>query len=102
MQCSSPFNSFSIFGSYAKGTETRNSDLDILLIVPTKDKVNYFEAALEKMYTKVKKDVIIVTTQEFIEMIKKSSEFNVGNEAKKYHILLYGAEQWYNLIKKVQ
>lgn len=90
-----------VFGSYAKGTETKNSDIDLLLIVPSKDKVNSFEAALEKIYTKIKKDVTIVTTQEFIEMIK-SNKFNVGNEAKKYHILLYGAEQWYSLIKKVQ
>ena len=90
-----------VFGSYAKDLETNKSDLDLLLIVPSKEKINSFETAIHKVYTKVKKDAIIVTTEEFVEMIKKN-EFNVGNEAKKNHILLYGIEQWYALIKKVQ
>ena len=90
-----------VFGSYAKNLETNKSDLDLLLIVPSKEKINSFETAIHKVYTKVKKDAIIVTTEEFVEMIKKN-EFNVGNEAKKNHILLYGIEQWYALIKKVQ
>jgi len=91
-----------IFGGYAKGIETKHSDLDLLLIVPSKDKIPLFERAVKNIYTKIKKEVIIVTTQEFINMIKKSSEFNVGNEAKKHHILLYGAEQWYSIIEKVK
>ncbi|MBI5002357.1 nucleotidyltransferase domain-containing protein [Candidatus Woesearchaeota archaeon] len=90
-----------VFGSYAKGTQTSKSDLDLLLIVPSKEKISLFESAASKIYTKVKKDVTTVTADEFMEMIK-SNKFNVGTEAKKYHILLYGAEQWYNLTRKVQ
>ena len=89
-----------VFGSYAKETKTSKSDLDLLLIVSSKEKISLFENAVNKIYTKVKKDTTIVTTDEFMEMIK-SNKFNVGNEAKKYHILLYGAEQWYHLMRKV-
>src|SRR3989338_3262074 len=92
---------FAVFGSYAKGTQTSKSDLDILLIVPGKENLSLFESAMRKIYTNVKKDTTVVTTDEFIEMIK-SNKFNVGTEAKKHHILLYGAEQWYNLMRKVQ
>ncbi len=91
-----------IFGSYAKETHNRKSDLDLLFILPSKEKIPLFENALQKIYTKIKKNAVIVTIEEFIEMIKKGNEFNVGNEAKKHHILLYGGEQWYNLIKTVQ
>jgi predicted nucleotidyltransferase len=93
---------FAVFGSYAKGTQNSKSDIDFLLIVPSRKKISLFEHALHKIYTKVKKNVVIVTAEEFIEMIKKTNEFNVGNEAKKHHVLLYGAEQWHSLIKKVQ
>ena len=92
---------FAVFGSYAKGTQTSKSDVDILLIVPGKENLSLFESAMRKIYTNVKKDTTVVTTDEFIEMIK-SNKFNVGTEAKKHHILLYGAEQWYNLMRKVQ
>lgn len=88
-----------VFGSYAKGKETVKSDLDILVIVPTQDHISLFETALSKVYTKTKKDVTVVTKDEFVEMVK-SNKFNVGTEAKKYHVLLYGAEQWYNIVKK--
>jgi len=91
-----------VFGSYAKATQNSKSDLDLLLIVPSKEKISLFENAMNKIYTKIKKNVVIVTTEQFLDMIQKSNEFNVGNEAKKYNVLLYGAEQWYNLMRKVQ
>ncbi len=89
-----------IFGSYAKGKEDVKSDLDLLLVVSTQDHISLFETALSKIYIKPKKDITVVTKDEFIEMIK-SNKFNIGTEAKKYHILLYGAEQWYNIVKRV-
>lgn len=89
-----------VFGSYAKGKETLKSDLDLLVIVPAQDYISLFETALSKVYTKTKKDITVVTKDEFVEMIK-NNKFNVGTEAKKYHLLLYGAEQWYNIVKKV-
>lgn len=90
-----------IFGSYAKGKENINSDLDLLVIVSKQDDISLFETALSKVYTKTKKDVTVVTKDEFVEMVK-NNKFNVGTEAKKYHVILYGAEQWYNLIRRVQ
>lgn len=91
-----------IFGSYAKGKETKLSDLDLLLIVPSKQDVNLFENAAQQSYTKVKKHCIVVTMEDFITMLSKSEQFNVGNEARKHHILLYGAEQYYKILEKVK
>lgn len=88
-----------VFGSYAKGKENAKSDLDLLVIVSKQDQISLFETALSKIYIKPKKDITVVTKDEFVKMIK-SNTFNIGTEAKKYHILLYGAEQWYNIVKR--
>jgi len=87
-----------VFGSYAKGTETIRSDLDLLFIVPTKDDIPLLEKAVQQ-YTKVKKGIVVVDVQGFFEMIKSAKTLNVGNEARKHHILLYGAETYYELVK---
>lgn len=90
-----------VFGSYAKGLNKKNSDLDLLFIVPSKDDIAIIEAAALKSYTKVKKGLNIVDSKDFIEMVKNTS-FNVCNEAKKHHIILYGVEAYYSLWGKVR
>ncbi|MEK6867335.1 MAG: nucleotidyltransferase domain-containing protein [Nanoarchaeota archaeon] len=90
-----------VFGSYAKGLETKKSDLDMLLIVPSREVSDMFENAIRKIYAPIKKSPIVVTSGEFMEMIQKGG-FNVGTEAKKHHVILYGAEQWYALIRKAE
>ena len=87
-----------VFGSYAKVKETNKSDIDLLAIVPKREDISEIENAIRKTYTKVRKNIIIVDTEDFKKMIKNQSEFNVGNEAIKHHILLYGGEQFYELI----
>lgn len=94
-----PFFVMLVFGSYAKGTPTKNSDLDILIIVPAKENIPVMEKAAQQ-YTKVKKGIIVVDTQNFTEMIKNPEKLSVGNEAKKHHILIYGTEQYYQLLRK--
>ncbi|MFH1682819.1 MAG: nucleotidyltransferase domain-containing protein [Candidatus Woesearchaeota archaeon] len=88
-----------VFGSYSKGKQNKNSDLDLLAIVPSPESVDKMESALNKIYTQVKKHVVIITSEQFVEMIKKPEELNVGNEAKQNHLLLYGTEQYYQLIR---
>ena len=89
-----------VFGGYAKGNVTKKSDLDLLVIAPDKKDIEKIENIVKKIYTPVKKHTLVVDQQVFLEMIKKPQEFNVGNEAKKKHIVLYGVEQYCQLIKK--
>ncbi len=84
------------FGSYAKNLETQKSDLDLLFIIP--DNTQLFQSS---HYTKIKKSIIVVKTSEFIDMINNPNKFNVGNEVRMHHIILYGTEQYYNLLRKV-
>ncbi len=93
-----PFFTMLVFGSYAKGTETKSSDLDILIIAPKKEDIPALEQAAQQ-YTKVKKGIVVIDANAFIEMIKNPKTLNVGNEAK-HHVILYGAEQYYQLLKQ--
>lgn len=88
-----------VFGSYAKGTQTKKSDIDLLVIIQAKDHMKNIENSINKAYTKVKKNVIIVDVNDFMEMISHPNALNVGNEAKKHHVILYGVEQYYQIIK---
>lgn len=95
-----PFFTILVFGSYAKERNTQKSDIDLLVIAPSKNQINEMKAVVNRAYAKTRKNIIIVDTVDFIGMISKPKSFNVGNEAKKNHIILYGAEQYYQLIKK--
>ena len=91
-----------IFGSYAKGAQTAKSDLDLLTIVQNKKDIRDIEDAINRAYTKIKKGLNFVDMNDFKEMIKNPNELNIGNEAKKHHIILYGVEIYYQLLKRVQ
>ena len=89
-----------VFGSYAKATQTSKSDLDLLVIVQDKKDIKNIEDAVYKAYTKAKKGVNIVDINDFKEMVKNTNEMNIGNEARKHHIILYGVEAYYQIIKR--
>lgn len=90
-----------VFGSYAKGTQTPKSDLDILVILQDKKDVIKIELAFQKIYTKVKKGLNVIDATDFREMIKNTNELNIGNEAKKHHLILHGAEIYYLLLNDI-
>ncbi len=90
-----------VFGSYAKATQTKSSDFDLLIIVQNKKDIKDVEYAIDRAYTKVKKGLNFVDINDFKEMIKNTNELNIGNEAKKHHIILYGVEVYYQLLKRV-
>lgn len=93
-----PFFILLVFGSYAKESATSKSDIDLLAIVPSKKEIPLLEQTL-RQYTPVKKNILIVDIQNFLDMIKNPRAFNVGNEARKYHIILFGAEIYYQLLE---
>ncbi|MBW2983440.1 nucleotidyltransferase domain-containing protein [Candidatus Woesearchaeota archaeon] len=83
-----------LFGSHAKGTATKESDIDLLLI--TDD-----EEAEERLHEKLsllplKTHAIAVTEEEFVRM-NNAKETNVVKEAVKHNIPLYGVEPYYRM-----
>ena len=92
-----PFFIVLAFGSYVKKTETKNSDIDICIISDNKEKakelisrINLFPAHIE---------VHDFLFKEFESMLK-TKEANIAHEIVKNNIILYGIENYYNLISK--
>lgn len=82
-----------LFGSYARGTADKRSDIDILAVGGDEKEI---KAALSLLPRKI--HLIGVTYEEFIQMAK-SREFTVVSEAIKNNIILIGIEEYYRLIK---
>ena len=81
-----------VFGSYAKGTETKNSDIDLMIINTKGDKnVNFHN--LELLYD-LKINPLFFTKMEFKQMLQDDEE-NVAKQALKDHILINGFKEFW-------
>ena len=92
-----PFMIVLIFGSYVKNTKTEGSDIDICIISDIKEKTKKLIQSLNLLSLKL--EIQEFTTNEFISMIGKTQN-NLGHEIVKSNIILYGIENYYNLISK--
>lgn len=86
-----------IFGSYAKGTSSRSSDID-LMVIGEKNR----EKEIERIISLLPLDMHFVsfTYEEFLSMAQ-IREFSVVSEAIKRNIILIGIEDYYRLIENV-
>lgn len=82
-----------LFGSQAKGTANKHSDIDILAIGGNEKEI---KATLSLLPDKI--HVTHVSYENFMNMAK-SKEFTVVSEAMKNNIILVGIEEYYRLIK---
>ena len=84
-----------LFGSYAKGTATKESDIDILLISKTKTGI---DKTTKEAYAKYGKEInaIVMTSEDF----KRQKDKALIKEVIKDHYVLYGVEKFVNLVFK--
>ena len=93
---SSNFYALLLFGSYAKGTARKDSDIDLLLIVPAISE-DYSEklSNVFRLYPKI--NCKIIKAKDFSEMLNQRN--SVGRAAFENGIVLFGAEQYYLMVK---
>jgi len=92
-----PFLIVLVFGSYVMGTNTTGSDIDICVIVDNNEKLKIL---LEKLRLfALPLEIHDFTTAQFNSMIEKKQN-NLGNEIVNKNIILYGVENYYNLVSK--
>jgi len=92
-----PFMIVLVFGSYAKNRNIPASDIDICIISDNEEKKRKLFSRLNLLSLKL--EIQEFTTDDFISMIEKSQR-NLGHEIIKSNIILYGIENYYNLISK--
>ncbi len=88
-----------IFGSYAKKTQTKHSDIDLMFIIPDES-----EEKLEKEIGNaidiipLKIHVNIFKESDFMAM-KNSKDVTVGSEAIMKNTILHGVEAYYEMMQ---
>lgn len=95
-----PFFSLLLFGSYAKGTFHERSDVDFVVIAEKKHHAaigNEF-AHLQAIYT-LKLNFFVMAPADYEGMLKRKGEINVGKESLRGHVLLYGTELYYQVVR---
>jgi predicted nucleotidyltransferase len=92
-----PFLIVLVFGSYVKKTKTEKSDVDLCIISDNNKEISKLREKLGILSLNL--EIQEFSTSEFISMIEKKQS-NLGHEIIKKNILLYGKENYYNLISK--
>ncbi len=82
-----------VFGSYAKNTANKHSDIDILAIGGDEKEIR---ACISLLPDKI--HLTTINYKNFIRMAK-SKEFTVVSQAIKNNIILIGIEEYYRLLK---
>jgi len=85
-----------LFGSHAKGTANKHSDIDILTIGENKGEI---QSVISLWPSKI--HLTTLSYDEFISMAK-SKEFTVVSEALKNNIILIGIEEYYRLLSNAK
>lgn len=81
-----------LFGSYAKGIERKESDIDLLIINKKGDRSISFSKY--ELLFKRKINPIFVSKPEFKQMLREKEE-NVGKQALENHIILNNPESFW-------
>ncbi len=85
--------SIAVFGSYAKGTITKESDIDLFILA--EKKINMIDLVKE-IYAKYNKEISPITMTQ--KELKKQKNKSIIREIIKYHVILAGFENFINLM----
>ena len=90
-----------VTGSYAKGTATKKSDLDLVVIVPNESDIVKIQRKLENetMLYIPEMHIYVLKTKDFIDMLVAKKE-NYGKEIFRNNILLKNPQLYYELIQE--
>jgi predicted nucleotidyltransferase len=97
-----PYFTLAVFGSYARGTMTKRSDLDILLVIPDKKFEDTLGTAIKsaRALSNVPVHDVVVTYAEFASMLRET-KINVAKELLEAKYIAYGAEAFYTLLRRL-
>jgi len=88
-----------VTGSYARGTSTRESDLDIVIISNQGTMSIYSELKHEAETSIPKVHLYAFNEKEFLEMLARKKE-NYGREIARNNLLFFGGSCYYSLLSE--
>ena len=90
-----------VAGSYAKRTQNKKSDMDLVVIVPDKENIVNVKGLIENLTMLYLPEIhlYVFKRKDFIDMLNEKEE-NYGKEIFKNHIILKNAYVYYELIKE--
>jgi len=95
------FFSVVVFGSYATGKQTKDSDLDVAVFIEEENKRKVIESAIKSSELKTPLQIHghVISKEEFLEMLKVDEE-NLGKQIARKHLSIYNSNIFYSLLKK--
>jgi hypothetical protein len=89
-----------VFGSSVESSKPR--DIDILLIVDSSNKIEFHEKFMHNISSNygLQFEVRVIGFESAYEMLAKRDEKNLLNEILNRHIILFGAELFYRLLRR--
>jgi len=99
-RCTS-FFSIVVFGSYALGKQTRNSDLDVAVFIEEENKRKVIETEIKSSELKTPLEIHnhIISKEEFLEMLRADNE-NLGKQIARKHLSVCNSQIFYSLLKR--
>ncbi|MBU0907374.1 MAG: nucleotidyltransferase domain-containing protein [Nanoarchaeota archaeon] len=90
-----------VFGSYAIGKQTKDSDLDVAVLIEEENKRKVIESALKSSELKTPLQIHghVISKDEFLEMLKVDEE-NLGKQIARKHLSIYNSHIFYSLLKR--
>jgi len=88
-----------LFGSYAKKTQTKHSDIDLLFVIPDESEAN-MEKAIQNITGMLPLNIHInIFKESHFKAMINSKEVTVGSEAINSNVILHGIEPYYEMIR---
>ncbi|MDD5651109.1 MAG: nucleotidyltransferase domain-containing protein [Candidatus Nanoarchaeia archaeon] len=88
-----------VTGSYAKETQNKNSDLDIIIISDEDSKKIMAQISYESETSIPKVHPYVFTKDQFLKMLLDDEE-NYGKEIAKHNFIFYGGSQYYSILNE--
>lgn len=92
-----------IFGSAVEQKQSPG-DIDILFIADANIKINKTEKLLQNIALNfsTKFDINVISAESVYEMLSKRDQTNVMNETLNKHLMIFGAENYYRMLKNAR
>lgn len=99
----SDFFIFLMYGSYLKKGKKAN-DMDIIIILEADSSVELVEKQVHNIATNfsLNLDINVISVKSAYEMLFKRSQFNIMNESVNNHMIFFGAESYYRILKNAR